>query len=196
MAVEEPNSDETGEIYRHKNHETPAPSTGDRTSGGEDINEKGQKTMALASSVVRILEEVIIEKRPPKDQTDEATLKDQTITEESESVSVQSGHTGLVNAGLHEPSTVESLLLGAPAKHKSPSLRSDVDSEERATASAKETVKDNLGSRSGRKPWTVPTIKPKVGPQDFEDPISDAFWKNIWVASAVHNVSASSWTSI
>jgi phospholipase D1/2 len=30
-------------------------------------------------------------------------------------------------------------------------------------------------------------MKPKVGPQDFEDPISDDFWKDIWVASAIHN---------
>ena len=179
MAGEEPD-----EIFRHENHETPTPSIGDRTLDEEDFNEKRQKIMGFASSVVRALEEkAIIEKQPPKD--------------ESESVSVQSGHTGLVNGGPHELSTMDSasVLIGASAKHKSPSLRSDVDSED-ATASAKETLRANLGSRSGRKPWTVPTKKPKVEPQDFEDPISDAFWKDIWVASAVHNVSASSWTSI
>jgi phospholipase D1/2 len=194
-AGEEPISAETGKNFLHKNHETSSPSVGDRALGEEDFDEKGQ----IASSVVRILKEkAIIEKRPSEDQTFEATLKDRTIIEESESVSVQSRHTGLVNDGPHEPSTMDSLLLGAQAKHKSSSLRSDPDSEEHATlaASAKETLRDNLGSRSGRKPWTVPTMKPKVEPQDFEDPISDAFWKNIWVASAVHNVSASSWTSI
>ena len=193
-AGEEPISAETGKKFLHKNRETSSSSVGDRALDEEDFDEKGQKLMGLASSVVRILKEkAIIEKRPSEDQTDEATLKDRTIIEESESVSVQSGHTGLVNDGPHEPSTLDSLLLGAQAKHKSPSLRSDMDSEEHATASAKETLRDNLGSRSGRKSWTVPTMKPKVGPQDFEDPISDAFWKNIWVASAVHNVSASSW---
>ena len=188
MAGEEQIPAETGKIFRHKNHETAVPSVGDRTLGDKDFNEKGQKIMGLASSVVRVLEKAIIEKQPPEDQTDEATLKDQTIIEESESVSVQSGHTGLVKDGPHEPS----LLLGASAKHKSPSLRSDVDS---ATTSTRETLRDNLGSRSGRKPWTVPTTKPKVEPQHFEDPISDTFWKDIWVASAIHNVSPSSWTS-
>jgi phospholipase D1/2 len=164
--------------------------------GEEDLNEKGQKIKSIASSVVRILEEkIVIEKRLPKDQTYEATLKDQTVMEESESVSTQSGHTALVNGGPHEPSTVDGVLLEAPAKHKSPSLKSDVNSED-ATASARETLRANLGSRSDRKTWTVPTMKPKVEPQDFEDPISDAFWKNIWIASAVHNVSASSWIYI
>lgn len=193
MAGEEPISAETGKKFRHENHETPAPSVGDRTFGEEIFSEKDRKIMSFSSSVVRTLEEkTIIEKRPPKDETDDATLKDQTIMEESESVSVQSRHTGLVNGAPHEPSTIDS---GASTKHKSPSLRSDVDSED-ATASARETLRTNIGSRSGRKPWTVPTMKPRVGPQDFEDPISDTFWKNIWVASAVHNVSTSFFTSV
>ena len=198
MAGEEPIPTETGKVFRHENHETPGPGVGDQTLGKEEsnLNEMGQRIMGVANSVVQILEKAIIEKRPSKDQMDEATLEGQIIIEESEGVSVQSEHTGLVNGGPHEPSTMDSVLLGAPAKHKSPSLKSDVDSEERATTSARETLRANLGSRSGRKPWTVPTMKPKVGPQDFEDPISDAFWKDIWVASAVHNVSASSWDSI
>jgi phospholipase D1/2 len=192
MAGEEPISGETGKIFQHENHETPAPSVGDRTLGEGDSN-KRQKITGIAGAVIRTLEEkAIIEERPLKDETDETTLKDQTIIEESESVSVQSGRTGLVNDGPHETSTMDS---GASAKHKSLSLKSDVDSED-ATASMRETLRTNLGSRSGRKPWTVPTMKPKVGPQDFEDPISDAFWKDIWVASALHNVSASSWASI
>ena len=195
MAGEEPISAEKGKIFPPES-KTMAPSVGDRTLGEEDFNKKGQanqKIMGIASSVVQTLQErAIIEKRPPKDETDEATLKDQTIMEESESVSVQSGHTGPVNGGPRELGTMDS---GAPAKHKSPSLRSDADSED-ATASAKETLRSNLGSRSGRKPWTISTMKPKVQPQDFEDPISDAFWKDIWVASAVHNVSASFGASI
>lgn len=184
---EESMSAEIRKVFRHE-----AP--GGRTLGEEDFNEKGQKITGIANAVIRTLEEkAITEERPLNDQTDETTLKDQTIIEESESVSVQSGHTGLVNGGPHEPSTMDS---GASAKRKSLSLRSDADSEDATTSSARETLKTNLGSRSRRKPWTVPTMKPKVGPQDFEDPISDAFWKDIWVASAVHNVSTSSWASI
>jgi phospholipase D1/2 len=185
MTDEEATSAETGKTLRHKNiiHGAP-PSVGDRTLDEErkDFNEKGQKIMGFAAVIRTLEEQAIIEKTPLKDQTDngkhEATLKDQTIIEESESGSVQSGPVN--GSGPHEPSTVDSVLLGA----------SDVNSEERATASARATTRANIGSRSGRKPWTVPTMKPKVEPQDFEDPISDAFWKNIWIASAVHNVSA------
>ena len=182
MTDEEATSAETGKTFRHKNiiHGA-APSVGGRTldEKRKDFNEKGQKIMGFAAVVRTLEEQAIIEKTPLKDQTDngkhEATLNDQTIIEESESDSVQSRPVN--GSGPHEPSTVDSVLLGA----------SDVNSEERATASARATIRANIG---GRKPWTVPTMKPKVEPQDFEDPISDAFWKNIWVASAVHNVSA------
>ncbi|PPR05355.1 hypothetical protein CVT24_007969 [Panaeolus cyanescens] len=64
-----------------------------------------------------------------------------------------------------------------------PSSHTDVDQEDAPRSSTK-----NSFGRSGRRtPWTVPTSKPTVEPQDFEDPICDAFWKNIWCASAVHN---------
>lgn len=207
-AGEKLTSTETGKIFRHENFTrgTTVPSVGDRTSDEEckDFNEKGQKTTDFATSVVPTLEEkTTIEQRSPKDQTDddkdELPLRDQTIIEELESSSVQSGRTEPGNGLPHQPRTDNNVLFGAPANHKFPcsdgnehparTKRSDVDEEERATASARATIRNNLASKSGRKPWTVPTVKPKVEPQDFEDPISDAFWKNIWVASAVHNVS-------
>lgn len=48
------------------------------------------------------------------------------------------------------------------------------------------TVQDLHKSRS--RIWTVPTRRPQVHPDIFEDPVADAFWTDAWVASAVHNV--------
>lgn len=210
MTREEMTSIVSSKISRHKNltDGTVVPSVGDRTLDEEhkDFNKKGQKKRGFASSIIPTLEEkTIMEKRPPKDQTDcDVTLGDQTIIE-SESDSVQNGRTTLVNGGLHEPRTDDNVHFGTPATHhKSPHgdvnvnehptriLRSDANEEEHTSASARATIRNNLASKSSRKPWTVPTMKPKVGPQDFEDPISDTFWMDIWVASAVHNVSATS----
>ncbi|TFK73598.1 phospholipase D [Pluteus cervinus] len=42
-------------------------------------------------------------------------------------------------------------------------------------------------TKSAHKGWAVPVLKPVVDPAGFEDPIADAFWKDVWVASAVHN---------
>ena len=48
------------------------------------------------------------------------------------------------------------------------------------------TRKDLRKSKS--RIWTVPTHRPRIDPDIFEDPVADAFWKDVWVASAVHNV--------
>ena len=36
--------------------------------------------------------------------------------------------------------------------------------------------------------WTVPIHRPRVDPYEFEDPISEVFWTDVWVASAAYNV--------
>ena len=180
MAGEETISTETAKMFGDENlvNETAVPSVGDRTLDEERKNFNNKMGQKITD-----------------DDKDEVTV---TSTQESGSGSVQSGRTGVVDGGPYEPRTDDSVLLGAPTNRKFPgnkdpsrTMRSDMDSEERATASARTNIRTNLGSKSTRKPWTVPTVKPKVEPQDFEDPISDSFWKNIWVASAVHNVSAS-----
>jgi hypothetical protein len=48
------------------------------------------------------------------------------------------------------------------------------------------TVQDLHKSKS--RIWAVPTCRPQIDPDMFEDPVTDAFWKDAWVASAVHNV--------
>ncbi|KAF8964181.1 hypothetical protein BDZ97DRAFT_1731107 [Flammula alnicola] len=169
----------------------------------KDFNREGQKEIGFASSVVPTLEEKTIEEqRPPKEhidaEKDHTNNGDRTIGDnhEAENGHAQNGD-ALPNSAPSELHTDDNVLFGAPANAKLPSvdnepparsLNSDVVEEEQAAPGAKATIKDNLGSKSSRKHvWTVPTKKPQVGPQDFEDPISDAFWKNTWVASAVHN---------
>ncbi|KAF8158304.1 hypothetical protein B0H34DRAFT_769482 [Crassisporium funariophilum] len=203
----ETTSTKTAKILRSMGlaHNSIAQSSGDATIEEErkDFNRSGQKETGFASSVVPTLEEkMLIEGRPPHNQVDEekdkdkSKLRDQTIEEESESESVSQNGKRAPNGGSHEPRTDDNVLYGAPANAKSPSvdnepparsLKDDVDEEEAAAPGARQTLRNNLGSKSGRKTWTVPTLKPKVDADDFEDPISDAFWNNIWVASAVHN---------
>jgi hypothetical protein len=37
--------------------------------------------------------------------------------------------------------------------------------------------------------WAPSRPRPEVDPYGFEDPLADAFWEDVWVASAVYNVS-------
>ncbi|KAF8840775.1 phospholipase D [Paxillus ammoniavirescens] len=62
---------------------------------------------------------------------------------------------------------------------------SDVN-EEKSASHASSMPHKHLGN-AGDKAWALPTLSPHVDPDSFEDPVSDDFWKNVWVACAVHN---------
>ena len=51
------------------------------------------------------------------------------------------------------------------------------------------TLRKQLSTKPGQSSWTILTPKPKYDANSFEDPVSDKFWTDIWVACAVHNVS-------
>ena len=66
------------------------------------------------------------------------------------------------------------------------------ETEEKAVHARAEIRKHMSTNRSNSKTWTLPTPTPEVDPHGFEDPISDKFWKKVWMACAVHNVGESS----
>ncbi|KAH9080301.1 phospholipase D [Lactarius deliciosus] len=63
----------------------------------------------------------------------------------------------------------------------------DADAEEHKALRARGTLRKQLNAKPGQSPWTLLTPKPKYDANSFEDPVSDEFWTNIWVACAVHN---------
>lgn len=190
-------------------------------SAGDDSLDAERKTYyrdgslkeGFASAMVPTLEEkTVLEHRPPKEQADDAPIKDKLEDEavskqendaaESESV-LENAADGDVEAKGDEkpgqPRTDDGDLFGAPADasktaktdDQPPHARSGVDDaneEERAAPRARSVLRRHLGAKLGSKTWTLPTPRPKVDANGFEDPICDKFWKNVWVASASHNV--------
>ncbi|KAF8509648.1 phospholipase D [Hysterangium stoloniferum] len=65
--------------------------------------------------------------------------------------------------------------------------KDDSNDTEKTVLHARSTLRKHLSSRVGVKPWTLPVPGPIIDPNGFEDPICDAFFKDIWVAAAVHN---------
>jgi phospholipase D1/2 len=61
--------------------------------------------------------------------------------------------------------------------------------EQEMAVKARKTLRKHLNSKTGMSPWSMPTPTPKVNPNRFHDPLDDKFWKDMWVAVAVHNVS-------
>lgn len=61
--------------------------------------------------------------------------------------------------------------------------------KEENAVKARKTLRKHLGAKVGMSPWSMPTPTPKINPNRFHDPLDDTFWKDMWVAVAVHNVS-------
>ncbi|WVQ80598.1 hypothetical protein IAT38_002703 [Cryptococcus sp. DSM 104549] len=88
-------------------------------------------------------------------------------------------------------------LFGAPAN--APADNDDVpthgtersadrdDSEAAAALKARKTLRKHLSAKVQVSPWSMPTPTPKINPNRFHDPLDERFWKDMWVATAVHN---------
>ncbi|KAJ7288468.1 phospholipase D [Mycena rebaudengoi] len=176
----------------------------------------GNLIEGFASSVVPTLEEkTVIEQRPPKEQADDAPIEEKLENEVEagrDSNPAENGDAdapkpnGEVNGAVSsegddtppQARTHDRELFGAPADastsaktdNQPPHARSGVDDaseEENAAPGARSILRKHLAAKLGSKAWTLPTPRPKVDPNGFEDPICDEFWKNVWVASAAHN---------
>lgn len=154
----------------------------------------GQKVPGFASAVVPTLEEKTIFEHRPRPEQAKGFRPIMDITEENDAES--HSYKGPPEAKVHDGSGE---LFGAPADasknvqtdDEPPHARSaqiDATEEEKAAIRAREIIRKHLSAKFGAAPWTLPTPTPDVDPYGFEDPISDKFWKNVWVACAVHNV--------
>lgn len=64
----------------------------------------------------------------------------------------------------------------------------DASEDEEAAPAARAAIRRHMAAKgASSKTWTLPTPRPKVDPEGFEDPVCDEFWKGVWLASAAHN---------
>lgn len=153
---------------------------------------EGEEVPGFASSQVPTMEEkMILEHRPPSSQAEEKPILDSGIVTRDASTSNGGPPEAKVSDGSGEK-------FGAPADaskdaqtdDEPPHARSgetDATKEDEAAVAARKVVRQHLTAPLGSKYWTLPTPGPDVDPHGFQDPVCDKFWKNVWVASAVHN---------
>jgi phospholipase D1/2 len=178
---------------------------------------QGEKEPGFASAMVPTMEEkTVAEHRPPTSQAEDSPIGDElehrkSDANENTSAGREAGEkpSGVINPAQETPAepngtvqearTPDGDLYGAPADasksaktdDQPPHARSgvdDADEQEQAAPGARTILRKHLNANLGSKMWSLPTPTPKVDPQGFEDPVSDEFWKNVWVACAVHNV--------
>lgn len=197
-------------------HNAVAQSAGDDTLDNErkTYDRDGNLVEGFASAMVPTLEEkTIMEHRPAEDKADGAPIEDKIPNDTSNATSEtrndgaggdsyfnnNQGDTSQEDGKPPQPRTNDGDLYGAPADaskdaktdDQPPHARSGVDDaseEEKAAPGARSILRRHLAAKLGSKTWTLPTPRPKVDPNAFEDPICDQFWKDVWVASAAHNV--------
>ncbi|KAI0263930.1 phospholipase D [Gloeopeniophorella convolvens] len=149
----------------------------------------GGTAPGFADALVPSLEEkTIAEHRPAPERANGTPIEENPEEDEQE-------RNGSAPA---EAATADGQLFGAPADASSapntddqpPHARmekSDADAEEQKAPRARSVLRKHLNAKSSQTPWAVPTPKPKFDADSFEDPVSDDFWKDVWVSCAVHN---------
>lgn len=170
----------------------------DATAGEEQLQAErttytrdGQQEAGFASAIIPTLEEqIIMEGRPPENQANGKPLKEVLNSEGKGDKSESNGRPPEARVDKGE-------LYGAPAEAhdgakqddappEPNAIKKDADEEEQAAPGARSILRQHLTAQLNSK-WVLPTPRPVVDPDGFEDPICDEFWKNVWVASAVHN---------
>jgi phospholipase D1/2 len=150
----------------------------DATAGDKALKDErttytreGEKEPGFASAVVPTLEERVV-----AEKTEDATLR-QASDRESEG------------------RTATGELYGAPADAKPGDTEpphgagKTLSPEEEKAPAARSLIRENLtAAHDTSGAWTLPTPAPHIDPNGFDDPLSDAFWKDTWLAAAVHNV--------
>ncbi|ORY27900.1 putative phospholipase D [Naematelia encephala] len=175
----------------------------------------GETSSGFASSVVPTLEEkTIFERRPstthangkplfdlieegatgPDGEPQEAEVPDQE-KQHGDTVDHAEGKTRGVPEIKSKPGEAD--VYGAPANAVDDdqavptkgTKRSgdDASTKEREAVEARKTLRKHLNAKVGASPWNMPTPTPKINPNRFHDPLDERFWKDMWVAVAVHN---------
>lgn len=152
-----------------------------------DFNAKGERIEGFASSAVPTLEEkTIMEGRPHKQSIAGASHSQHSL----QTSSFTSGSSSIPNGSEHALAdvTLNGASGGKMLDECTPRASEDMEGEQpRAASEPKSTLRKHASRRSSRN-WSVNTPRPYIHADDFEDPISDTFWKDKWVSSAVHNV--------
>ncbi|KAG5637366.1 hypothetical protein H0H81_004831 [Sphagnurus paluster] len=174
------------------------PQNGDETLIKERMmfTREGKEVPGFTSSIVPTLEEKVVAEQLSALE-EELDVPTPRVEQKPFQMSPRSQHSDqmtLFDENASQPRTSDGALFGAPAgasktaetDEEPPHALSgvnDADNAESAAPEARSHIRRSLNHQT----WTLQTPRPKVDPEGFEDPISDAFWNKMWVASAVHN---------
>jgi phospholipase D1/2 len=191
-------------------------SNGD-ASEREDFDREGRQAAGFASSIVPTLEEkTIFERRPDAthangkplfDVIEEGDGENGSGPKEAEVPGDAKKHNTIVDENLEASKTGvpavqgspgDKEMYGAPAnantnddevpnENTDRNNSTDPSDQEKQAIEARKVLRKHLTVKAGMNAWSMPTPTPKINPNRFHDPLDERFWKDMWVAVAVHN---------
>lgn len=153
----------------------------------------GSSQPGFASSKVPTLEERVVSEHLPKDTEKGA---DPPLMD-----SIDEGKEPQGDDTVPEATTQDGTeMFGAPADAAMSAATDDrppndrpgqmeASEVERSAVEARKRIRQHLSVKTGSKPFTLPVPGPEIDPHGFEDPLDEKFFNDMWMASAVHNVS-------
>lgn len=168
----------------------------------------GKDVKGFPGSLVPTIEEQTVAERRPRnfgddgkpilDELDEGHVDAPKEERQEEGSSSVRGAPSIApsEARVHDGSNQ---LYGAPANAKadpqtdseppySTANAKDADKSEEAAVPARKLLRQHLNVKVGTKPYTLPVPTPNIDPHGFDDPVSDSFYRDVWMAAASHNV--------
>ncbi|AAW43231.2 conserved hypothetical protein [Cryptococcus deneoformans JEC21] len=146
--------------------------------GGQDVGQTKSKEEGEESSAAEV----------PRKTKEHATLLDE------DSIAQKSGIPRL------QIGSSDKELFGSPANtydsnddSPMPGTEREAEDEGRGTKEgqttlqARKILRKHLNASVQVSPWSMPSPTPDINPNRFHDPLDGRFWKNVWVATAVHN---------
>ncbi|EIW66666.1 hypothetical protein TREMEDRAFT_34686 [Tremella mesenterica DSM 1558] len=176
----------------------------------EDTDENGLHE-GFASSVVPTLEEkTIMERRPsarhangtplfdlieegqagsppPEAKVPEGAKKDETVDGEGNESGVPRVRSDDEGDVFGTPAKVEGTGGSDESQKDSEDADEDLENGKGGQVDARRTLRRHLEAKVTSSPWSMPTPTPKINPNRLHDPLEETFWKDMWVAVAVHN---------
>ena len=162
---------------------TPKPQDGDTRESQEHRSSAESKNQDVKANGTAQVSETKRDQGEVKTQKSSKSFRDRSASSTTVEARVENGELyGAPADASRDPKTDDQPPHAVSGKN-------DATATEEKAVHARAEIRKHLSTKFNPKIWTLPTPTPKVDPHGFEDPISDEFWKKVWMACAVHNVS-------
>lgn len=152
----------------------------------------GSSQPGFASSKVPTIEETVIAQHQPHTTEDPSKQPLMDVIDENDGgEDVEDVAEAAVADGTEMFGAPADAAPSAAVDDRPPNAREGQDEAseaEKSGAMARRQIRKHLAVKTGAKPYTLPVPKAEIDPHGFTDPLDPAFFEDVWMTTAAHNV--------